>query len=372
MYVFIVPTLRQKVNTQANNLTPTTYTKTMKIVFAGGGTAGHVTPNIALINMLEEDMYYIGTDGIERILIQPLIDSGKIREYCTINAYKLRRNMSLSHLLLPFRLIKSVRQARTHLRRLQPDVVFSKGGYVGLPVVLAAHKLGIPTVIHESDLSVGLANKIASHFASRYLSAFPCDKHAEVTGVIIRQELLHGDRARGLAAMGFDGNRPILLVTGGSLGAVALNEAVCACPKLAERFDIFMLTGKGKSTGCRHVHEAEYSDAMADLLAAADVCLTRAGSTTLAELTLCGVPFVAVPLTHGSRGEQRQNAAWFASRGCGFTLDEEHIAGLYTAICAAYDNRNAIWTHQRAQKNLYGTERAAEILLSYSPNHRRY
>ena len=339
----------------------------MKIVFSGGGTAGHVTPNLALIDKLQnEQIYYVGTDGMEKSLTAPYVEKGKIKEYREISAHKLQRKLTMGNFALPFRLAKSVRQAKQQLLEIRPDVIFSKGGYVGLPVIIAGKKLKIPTIIHESDLSLGLANKICARFASNFLAAFPCDKRANVVGFIIRDEILNGDKQKGLATMGFDGSKPILLVTGGSLGAKALNDAVASCPTLADRFDIFVLTGKGKSIDCGFVKQAEFVTNMNDLLAATDVCLTRAGSNTLTELTLAEVPFVTVPLTKQSRGEQVKNAQWFCKRGCGIQLTEENLAEkLPKAINAAYDNRVAIQTKQRAHKSLYGTDKTVEKILKY-------
>ncbi len=341
----------------------------MRIVFTGGGTAGHVTPNLALIDKLQgNEIYYIGTNGMEKQLTEKYVNEGKIKKYCTVTAHKLQRKATLSNLLLPFRLTKSVNEAKNHLKRIRPDVIFSKGGYVGLPVTIAGKQLHIPTVIHESDMSVGLANKLSARFADAYLAAFPCDPKARPVGVIIREGIMHGDKARGLATTGFDGNKPILLVTGGSLGAKALNEAVAACPKLAERFNIFVICGKNKRIGCEFVREAEFISNINDVFAAADVCLTRAGANSLAELTLAQVPFVTVPLTKQSRGEQTLNAKWFTERGCGLTVSEDNLADeLYRAVNAAYDNREAIRAKQRAQRDLYGTDRVADILLGYDP-----
>ncbi|MCH5156364.1 MAG: UDP-N-acetylglucosamine--N-acetylmuramyl-(pentapeptide) pyrophosphoryl-undecaprenol N-acetylglucosamine transferase [Clostridiales bacterium] len=338
----------------------------MKIVFSGGGTAGHVTPNLALIDQLKnEQIYYIGTDGMEKTLTAPYLEQGKIEEYRVITADKLQRKLTLRNLALPFKLIKSVRQAKRHLLDIRPDVIFSKGGYVGLPVIIAGKKLGIPTIIHESDMTLGLSNKICAHFASDFLSAFPCDKRAKVVGLIVRDEILHGDKNNGLVTMGFDGSKPILLVTGGSLGAKALNEAIANCPKIADRFDIFVITGKNKRIDCDFVKQAEFVTNMNDILAATDVCVTRAGSNTLAELTLTEVPFVTVPLTKQSRGEQVKNAQWFTERGCGLTVSEENLSGLLNAINVAYDNRGAFQAKERAQRGLYGTGKTVSEILKY-------
>ena len=326
-----------------------------------------MTPNLALIDKLQnETIYYIGTDGMEKGLTAPYVESGKITEYCEISAHKLQRKLTLQNFALPFQLVKSVKEAKAHLKRLKPDVIFSKGGFVGLPVIIAGKMLKIPTVIHESDMSLGLANRICALFATQFLSAFPCDKRAEVVGLIIREEIFHGDRQKGLDTMGFDGKRPILLVTGGSLGAQALNEAITKCKRLAETFDIFVITGKNKRIDCDFVRQKEFVTNMNDVLAASSVCLTRAGSNTLAELTLAQVPFVTVPLTKCSRGEQVKNAEYFASRGCALMLSEESLdTKLYGAITAAYDSRQAIMTKQRMRSDIYGTDKTVEIILKY-------
>lgn len=340
----------------------------MRIVFCGGGTAGHVTPNLALIEKLDTTTnFYIGTDGMEKKLTESYVQQGKIAEFCEIAATKLQRKLTLKNLLLPFYLIKSVQQAKAHLKRLKPDVVFSKGGYVGLPVVIAAKSLKIPTVIHESDMSLGLANKISALYANKLLSAYPCHKNAKVVGAIIREEVLHGDRQTGLKTMQFDGEKPILLVMGGSLGAKALNDAVCATPRLADKFDIFVICGKGKSLNCDFVHQAEFVSNIGDIFAATTLCLTRAGSNSLAELTLASVPFAAVPLKKCSRGEQIKNAQWFAERGCGIYIDEENLSSkLEKCIDTVFDNRHNIQKKQELQSYLFGTNKVIEEILHYS------
>ena len=341
----------------------------MKIVFCGGGTAGHVTPNLALADKLNgHELHYIGTNGMEKELVAPYVDRGTITAYHTISANKLRRKLTLKNFLLPFQLIKSVKESKACLKQIKPDVVFSKGGYAGLPVIIAAKKLKIPAIIHESDMSLGLANRICKRYADVFLSAFNCDKRAKVAGLIIREEIMHGNKAKGLAAMGFDGTRPVLLVMGGSLGAAALNNAVKQNPRLADTFDIFVSTGKGKHIDCNFVRQAEYVTNIADVFAATDVCLTRAGSTSLAELTLANVPFVTVPLTKCSRGEQVNNAKWFAERGCGILLEhnDDLPDKLENAVMTAYNYREALCLQQRKQREeLYGTDKVAEEILKF-------
>lgn len=338
----------------------------MKIVFCGGGTAGHVTPNFALMEKLQgNDMYYVGTNGIEKRLTKSYVDSGKLHGYYTINAGKLKRSFALSNLLLPFTLAKSIKQCKQILRKLAPNVVFSKGGYVGLPVVIAAHKLKIPTIIHESDMSLGLANKISAVYATELLTTFDCGKKGKTVGAIVRQSIVEGNRQKGLATMGFDGKKPKLLVVGGSLGAGTLNQAITNAPQLANLFDIFVITGKDKQIDCEFAHQKEYVDNIADVFSAADLCLTRAGGNSLVELTLANVPFVAVPLTKGSRGEQINNAKWFANKGCGILLYENNLNKLAETLLSAYNNRHAIVAKQKQCAYLNGTDKVVEEILKY-------
>ena len=338
----------------------------MKIVFCGGGTAGHVTPNFALMEkLLGNEMHYIGTDGMEKRLVAPYLNNGTIKSYHQITAGKLKRKLTLSNLLLPFTLAKSIRQAKKHLKRLEPDVVFSKGGFVGLPVVIAAKQLKIPTIVHESDMSLGLANKISSWHATKLLTTFPCSKKGQNVGAIVRPSILQGSRQKGLQTMGFDGTKPILLVMGGSLGAGALNDAISNNPQLASTFDIFVITGKGKQIDCNFVHQVEYLSNIADVFCTVDICLTRAGSNSLVELTLANVPFVAVPLTKGSRGEQVKNAKWFADKGCGVYLEESNLTNIATTLLTLYNNRNQIVAKQKQCAYLNGTDKVVEEILKY-------
>lgn len=339
----------------------------MKIVFCGGGSAGHVTPNLALIDLLPEaECYYIGGKTDKRFA-QSHIENGRLREFSCIDAPKLQRRLTAQNLLLPIRFIKSVQQAKAILKRIAPDVVFSKGGYIGLPVVIAAKRLKIPAFAHESDTSLGLANRLSARCVVKLLSAFPLKK-AEEVGALVREDAFRGNRQRGLATMGFDGSKPVLLVMGGSLGAQSLNRAIAECsPRLNDTFDVFVITGAGKSIQCNNVHQTEFIQNIGDVIAAADVCVTRAGSNTLAELTLAEVPFVSVPLANCSRGEQLQNARQLADWQCGIMLNDDDALPkrLPAAIFAAYNNRAAIAAKQRAHANLYGSQRVADMLREF-------
>lgn len=224
-----------------------------RIILTGGGTAGHVTPNIALIPGLKDadfDICYIGSyDGIEKKLITELdipyygIDSGKLRRY-----------RSLKNLSDPFHVVHGYSEAAKLMKKLRPDIVFSKGGYVSVPVVLAAAAHHIPVISHESDMTPGLANKISAGSASKICCNFPETvellpaKKAVLTGTPIRQELLNGNKLAGLNFCGFTTSKPILLVVGGSTGALRVNKAIRSIlPKLLKTYQVCHLCGAGKT-----------------------------------------------------------------------------------------------------------------------------
>ena len=223
-----------------------------KIVLTGGGTAGHVTPNIALLPALKESGYevtYMGSyDGIEKKLIADFNIP-----YVGISTGKFRRYLDPKNLTDPFRVIKGFSEARKFLKQYKPDVVFSKGGFVGVPVVRAAASLGIPCVIHESDMTPGLANKLCIPVAKKVCCNFPetlkllPEEKAVLTGTPIRVELSQGNKLAGLDMCGFSANKPVIMVIGGSLGAASVNKAVReTLPLLSEDFQIVHLCGKGK------------------------------------------------------------------------------------------------------------------------------
>lgn len=324
-----------------------------KIVLTGGGTAGHVTPNLALIPFLKEDgweVIYIGSEkGIER----SLIEAERI-PYYSIPTGKLRRYLSKENFSDMFRVVKGVAEAKKRIKEIKPDLVFSKGGFVAVPVVLAAKANGVPVIIHESDITPGLANKIAMPFAKVICTTFPetlghISKQKGVhTGSPIRKELFEGNRQKGLETCGFDGNKPVLLMMGGSLGAVKLNQCLRAeLPALLQKFDIIHLCGKGnletdllKQKGYK---QFEYVSAgLADLFASADVIVSRAGSNSICEFLALKKPHLLIPLSkNASRGDQILNAASFAKQGFARVLPEEEMTpeSLMENINTLYENR---------------------------------
>ncbi len=298
-----------------------------KIVLTGGGSAGHVTPNIALLPSLREAGYeitYMGSyDGIERRLVE---DFGL--PYVGIATGKFRRYLDLQNLTDPFRVIKGFGEARRFLKKYHPDVVFSKGGFVAVPVVRAAASLGIPCIIHESDMTPGLANKICIPVARKVccnfpetLKLLPGDK-AVLTGSPIRAELAQGNKLAGLDMCGFNANTPVVMVIGGSLGAANVNKAVrAALPSLLGDFQVVHLCGKDKvdnlllnTPGYR---QFEYVKAeLKDLFAMADVVISRAGANAICELLALKKPNILIPLpASSSRGDQLLNARSFEAQG---------------------------------------------------------
>jgi len=324
-----------------------------KIVLTGGGTAGHVTPNLALLPSLRElgyEIHYIGSyNGIERKLIE-----GAGVDYDGISSGKLRRYFDLKNFSDPFRVLKGYAQAMRLIKKYRPDVVFSKGGFVAVPVVLAAKHYKIPIIIHESDMTPGLANKICLSSASKVCCNFPETlpylpaEKAVLTGSPIRKELKEGDRLTGLQYAGLSANQPVILVIGGSLGAVAVNIAIRKIlPKLLEMYQVIHICGKGNLDenliSQKGYVQYEYVDApLRHLFAAADLVVSRAGANSICEILALRKPNVLIPLSaSASRGDQILNARSFEKQGFSAVLEEEQVTDetLYQTIQSTYQNR---------------------------------
>ena len=326
-----------------------------RIVLTGGGTAGHVTPNIALLPKLQElgyDVHYIGSyNGIEKTLME-----GCHVPYYGISSGKLRRYFDLKNFSDPFKVLKGFSEASKLLKKLKPDVVFSKGGFVSVPVVIAAAKQRIPVVIHESDMTPGLANKLSIPAASKVCCNFPETLNhlpkgkAVLSGSPIREELLTGDREKALAFTGLTGKKPVLLIIGGSLGSVVVNEAVRGIlPTLLKKFEIIHLCGKGKLdqtlTAMNGYVQYEYiSDELKDLFALSDIVISRAGANSICEFLALRKPALLIPLSAAaSRGDQILNAHSFEKQGFAAVLEEEQLSGesLEKALTDLWENRDA-------------------------------
>ncbi len=307
-----------------------------KIIFTGGGTAGHVTPNIALFPFLEKegyDAFYIGSyQGIEKRLIEDFDIP-----YYGISTGKFRRYFDLKNLSDPFRVMKGYSQAVKILKELKPDIVFSKGGFVSVPVVRAAASLKIPCIIHESDMTPGLANKLCIPVATKVCCNFPeTTKYvpsgkAVLTGSPIRTELTTGSKLAALELCGFTANKPVIMIIGGSQGATSVNIMVReALPKLLEDFQVVHICGKDKVDNLMLTipgyKQFEYlkSD-LKDVFAMADVVVSRAGANAICELLALKKPNLLIPLQVGSRGDQILNARSFEEQGFSMVVREDFI-----------------------------------------------
>ncbi|MCR5358240.1 MAG: undecaprenyldiphospho-muramoylpentapeptide beta-N-acetylglucosaminyltransferase [Lachnospiraceae bacterium] len=308
-----------------------------RIILTGGGTAGHVTPNIALIPVLKEqgyDIQYIGSyAGMEKALIE---DIGI--PYHGISSGKLRRYFSLQNFSDPFRVLKGFFEAKKLIKELKPNVLFSKGGFVSVPVVIAAGRAGVPVIIHESDMTPGLANKLCFKSAKKICCNFPetvaylpKDK-AVLSGSPIRSELFKGSPEKGRDFTGFTDDKPVIMVIGGSLGAANVNKAVRnVLPSLTEKFNVIHLTGKGKSDDALNdipgYRQYEYiSDELKDLFALSDLVISRAGANAICELLALKKPNLLIPLpSASSRGDQLLNAESFKKQGYSMLLTEDEL-----------------------------------------------
>ena len=308
-----------------------------RIVLTGGGTAGHVTPNIALLPRLKDldyEVFYMGSyDGIEKKLIEDFDIP-----YYGIATGKFRRYFDPKNFSDPFRVVKGMREARKYLKEIKPDVLFSKGGFVSVPVVRAASSLGIPCIIHESDMTPGLANKLCIPVAKKVccncpetLEMLPAKK-AVLTGSPIRQELSQGDKKAAYELCGFDSSKPVIMVVGGSLGSAAINQAVRdILPDLLKDFQVVHLCGKEKVDNLllttKGYKQFEYvRSEMKDIFAMADIVISRAGANAISELLSLKKPNILIPLpASSSRGDQILNAKSFESQGFSIVIDEDDL-----------------------------------------------
>ncbi len=300
------------------------------ILFTGGGSAGHVVPNLAIMNELKYSykVAYMGTNGIERALVEkhgyPFLE---------VNCPKLQRRLTLSNLKIPFALRKAVKTAEEFLREDTPDLVFSKGGYASFPAARAAQKLHIPVLTHESDLSAGLCTKLLARRCESVLTSFPETaqkfKTGKHVGSPMRKEIFGGERSRARRKYSLSGEKPVLLVLGGGSGSKALNEFIHAnLPKLLNSFEILHLCGKGNEIQS-HAHgyvQREFESDMGSAYACADFVLARAGSNTVFELLALKKPTLFVPLEKSSRGDQLQNAEYFSKKGLCRILRENELS----------------------------------------------
>lgn len=349
------------------------------IVLTGGGTAGHVTPSLALIPELKkrfDKIIYVGSRrGIEKELAKK-----EGLPFYYVPTAKLERKFTLKNALIPAKLLFAISESKKLLKSLRPSVVFSKGGYVALPVVIAAKKLGIPVVSHESDMTVGLANKIGAKYSKLFLTSFDCTKtdckKTVFTGSPIRENLFtRYDRRQLLKKYGFSGRKKLLLIFGGSSGSQSINEITKKCLyKLINRYDVIHICGKGKGENEREKGylQLPFCEDIGELFFLADLVVSRAGANSLFELTALKKPTLAIPLPKGnSRGDQIDNADYFKKRKMIEVLLEEDMSekSFLQAVSKLESNATALVENCNAYSQSLPNERIAELIKKSSvPN----
>ncbi len=348
----------------------------IKIVLTGGGTAGHVMPNVALLEYLGNfEVHYIGSfNGIE----QKIMSSYPNVTYHGIHTGKLRRYLSIENVKDFFRFRKGISDSKKLLKKLKPDIIFSKGGYVAVPVAIAAKKLKIPLITHESDQTPGLANKLITNSAVKVLTTFP-----ETAGMIkggkgmfsgapIRSVLFSGDRKKGLDYLGFNGDKPVLLIMGGSKGSRVINEALYgALDKICEKFDVAHICGDSNTVSnpdfpANYRQFAFISKELPDVLAATDYVITRGGSNSIHEFRALKIPMLIIPLSRAaSRGDQILNAESFESRGIALNLAEEDLSpeSLYEKVLEMVEKRDDLKKNLNSEAFLNGTDTVYKVIV---------
>ncbi|MCR5553433.1 MAG: UDP-N-acetylglucosamine--N-acetylmuramyl-(pentapeptide) pyrophosphoryl-undecaprenol N-acetylglucosamine transferase [bacterium] len=321
------------------------------IVLTGGGTAGHVTPNLNIIPKLKnhfDKIYYIGSCEIEEKIIKP---TGI--PFYKISSTKLIRGKFFANLSIPFKLNKAIKEAKAILKEIKPDVVFSKGGFVSVPVVFAANALNIPIVCHESDLSLGLANRICAKRAKTVCTTFPITSEKGgnkfvCSGSPVNINLLNVPASKAKTELKIKTDLPILLVTGGSLGSAAINNAIFeALNELTKKYYVIHVTGKGNTKNINQPNylQIEYANNLPLLICASSVVVSRAGSNTIFELALAHKPMLLIPLPKGaSRGDQVENANYFKSKNIANVLLQENLnkTSLINEIDKTYGQREEL------------------------------
>ena len=300
-----------------------------KIIFTGGGTGGHIMPNIAVIENLKDkyECKYIGSaNSMEQKLITPLVP------FFSVTTCKLKRSLSLSNLLIPFKLIKGILEAKKILKAEKPDLIFSKGGFVAVPVVIAAHMLKIPIIAHESDLSVGLANKLTLRYAKVVCTSFEKTsknmKNGVWTGSPIRSNILNGNSKNINGKYYLKNNQPTLLVVGGSLGSKTVNQIIYKnAEQLSEKYNILHLAGNNcdLKSNIKNYHIIASTDKIGDFYSTCDLVVTRGGSNVLFEVLAVKKPMLIIPLQKGSRGDQVENAQEFKSKNIAEVAFEDDL-----------------------------------------------
>ncbi|MFA6859967.1 MAG: undecaprenyldiphospho-muramoylpentapeptide beta-N-acetylglucosaminyltransferase [Clostridia bacterium] len=345
------------------------------IVLTGGGTAGHIMPNIALLPYLnkEYNVFYIGTNGMEKELVKKTTNI----PFYEITSAKLERRLSLKNLLIPFKLLKGIFQARKILKSIKPACVFSKGGFVAVPVVIASKMLKIPVVSHESDYSLGLANKICLKFSSCLCTSFKqtalSTSKGVYTGSPIRQSLFKGSLDKAEKECGFKNKKPVILVFGGSLGAKAINNSLReALPNIIKKYNIIHITGKGnidEKISKDSVYQIEFTNHIEDFFAYANIVVCRSGSNAIFELLALKKPMLLIPLSKASsRGDQIENAEDFKKHNYAHVLPQENLTSktLVEKIEELFKNKDSLILSMQNASKTSGCENILKEIKKWS------
>ena len=346
----------------------------------GGGSAGHVTPNLALIPKLKKIGYeveYIGTkDGIERKSIE-----GENIKYSIITSGKLRRYFDFKNFSDPFKVVKGIFEAKSIIKREKPNVVFSKGGFVSVPVVIAAYLNKVPVITHESDITPGLANKLATPFCTKVCVTFPeslkfiKENKGIITGTPIREELFKGSKIKGRQLCGFSEEKPVLMVIGGSLGSKIINDAIRNNIKvLLKKYNIIHICGKDNLDNnlkdLKGYKQFEYvKEELTHLMAVADFFISRAGANVIFELLALNKPNILIPLSaKASRGDQILNAKSFEDNGYSMVIQEEELNDkvLIEKIEELYNNKDKYVSRMKSSVASNGVDNIVKLIEKFS------
>lgn len=340
------------------------------IILTGGGTAGHIMPNMALLPLLRkkfDKIYYIGTSGMEKNIAKRYNV-----EFIEISATKFIRKFNLKNLTIPFKLIKDINNCKKIIKKIKPNIVFSKGGFVAVPVAIAAKKCKVPVISHESDLSMGLANKIIKKYSVCVCTSFAQTakkyKNCVYTGSPLREEIFKGNRNKLKLENNLSQKRPTILFLGGSLGSVAINNAVYeSLDELLKKYNVLHIAGKNiKNIKKSNYVQTEFTDSIQDFYACSDVVVCRSGANTIFELLALNKPMVLIPLPkQESRGDQIENAQNFLSNKYAFVLNQSELntKNLLSSIENAIKNSEKIISHQKTAKANNANNNIVDIII---------
>jgi len=348
-----------------------------KIIMTGGGTAGHVTPNLALIPSLKEKGFEVSYIGSKTGIEKEIVEKNNI-PYYGISSGKLRRYFDLKNISDPFKVIKGIFEAKRIIKKEKPDVIFSKGGFVAVPVVIAASMKRIPVVAHESDITPGLANKLSSPFCDKLCVTFRESlkyikgNKGVLTGSPIRNEIFKGSRIKGLSVCGFNGDKEIIFIMGGSLGSKIVNDVIREnLNELLKEFDIIHICGKGNIDETllnrKGYKQFEYvSEELPDLMTCADYIISRAGANSIFEFLALKKPTLLIPLSRkASRGDQILNAASFKKEGYALVMEEEEITkdSFLEKVNELKKNKNSLINNMEKGKGTVGNEAVINVIM---------